>query len=330
MIAKVFSVIFFIFFLFFTNIVFAESITAKEIVEEPIVSSAQIASESSDVQKPIPPETPTTNPTTEPLAPASEIEIEYQNEKNLFLPRFSNYIALFRPSYVLPFYYTKSPDYAVYEGYIPDNQTLKHEEFKAQLSVYLPLVKNLFYNKNVSINVSYTQLIYWQLYTHSPWFRETNYEPNVALRFRMVRNMFGEISLDHQSNGRGGNMERSWNRVIGTLEFSTENFFAQINGWFLVFTGASTHLYNPHIAWYLGYDKIILSYRLFKKLVLSVEANNIESGYKRGFFMFTGFYPFTTKFGAYLQYFNGYGQSLIEYNHRTQSFGIGFALNDWQ
>ena len=32
-----------------------------------------------------------------------------------------------KPSYILPFYYTKSPDYAVYKGNIPNNQTLNTE-----------------------------------------------------------------------------------------------------------------------------------------------------------------------------------------------------------
>ncbi len=265
------------------------------------------------------------------LQPASSMEIEYQNEKNLFLPRFSNYIALYEPSYVLPFYYTGSPDYAVYPAaQIPGNQNLKKQEFKAQLSVYLPLVKNLFYNKNVSINISYTQLIYWQLYTGSPWFRESNYEPALTLRGRLMRNLFGELTLDHQSNGRGGEFERSWNRVIGRLEFGTQNFFMRASGWFLLFKGTGATLQNPDIANYLGYDQLILSYRLFDTMVWSVQASNFESGFKRGSIIVTASYPFTSKFGAYAQFFSGYGQSLIEYNHRTQSFGVGITLNDWQ
>jgi phospholipase A1 len=32
---------------------------------------------------------------------------------------------------------------------------------------------------------------------------------------------------------------------------------------------------------------------------------------------------------GYVQFFNGYGQNLIEYNHRTAAIGIGFAFSDW-
>jgi len=265
------------------------------------------------------------------IDPASTMEVEYQNEKNLFLPRFSNYIALYEPNYILPFYYTGSPDYSVYpSSEIPGDQTLKKAEFKAQISVYLPLIKNLFYNKNVSVNVAYTQLVYWQLFTNSPWFRETNYEPSISLRGRIVRNLFGELVLDHQSNGRGGGYERSWNRIIGRLEFATPNFFMRASGWYLLLRNIGAQRENPDIAYYLGYDQLILSYRFFQRVVMSVQASNFESGFRRGSVMVTAFFPFTSKVGAFAQFFSGYGQSLIEYNHSTQSFGVGVALNDWQ
>ena len=87
-------------------------------------------------------------------------------------------------------------------------------------------------------------------------------------------------------------------------------------------------MHNPDIAHYLGYENILLSYKI-KKFILSAQAQNIESGYKRGFVQLRVSYPLFKKFSASVQFFNGYGQSLIEYNHNSTSFGIGLVLNDW-
>jgi phospholipase A1 len=63
----------------------------------------------------------------------------------------------------------------------------------------------------------------------------------------------------------------------------------------------------------------------------AMSRNNLESGFSRGAVELTwsfplGNYPFLK---GYIQYFNGYGESLIDYDNHVNKIGIGFALTDW-
>ena len=40
-------------------------------------------------------------------------------------------------------------------------------------------------------------------------------------------------------------------------------------------------------------------------------------------------FPISSRVKAYVKYFNGYGESLIEYNNAIESFGIGVLISDW-
>ncbi len=234
---------------------------------------------------------------------------------------------LYRPTYILPYYYTASPDFGIYQtpqGLPPNNQNIMRNEFKAQLSFFVPIIPVVFRNPNLSLNLAYTQLNYWQVYAKSQYFRETNYEPEIFFEDHFHRNWLLRLGLDHQSNGRGGQLERSWNRAISTLQVSGGNWLIGLKAWALLDHGQFT----PGIAHYLGYEHLSFSYKL-KNVIASIQLQNIESGLSRGSIEVTLSYPVLKHISLYGQYFSGYGQSLIEYNHKTQAAGIGISFNDW-
>ena len=238
-------------------------------------------------------------------------------------------IAFDEPTYILPYYYTGKPDTDVYPpDQNPANQSIKSAEFKGQLSLLFPLWRHLF--KGVGLFVSYTQLSYWQFYTKSQYFRETNYEPAIFLSRHILSNAEWRLGLVHQSNGRGLPYERAWNRVFLDFRISGQKWLVSLKGWTLIFKNDSSNIHNPDITDYLGYGRVLIAYKVHRQTLSLMVRNAIESRFKRGTVQFMWSFPlFNTKLKGMLEFFSGYGQSLIEYNHYTNSAGIGIALSDW-
>lgn len=244
-----------------------------------------------------------------------------------------NYFAVtfYKPTYVLPYYYTGSPYNAVYQNNTPHNEKLNNAEIKYQFSLKVPVWKNIF-NHGSSIFIAYTQLSYWQAYNHRAFFRESNYEPEIFLtnkiNFHLIKKLninFFNIGLSHQSNGYGNALERSWNRIYAEVILSTGHWMVGIKPWYIISKDAN----NPDIAKFLGHGQLLVGYKHHKQ-VFSITAYNIfENSHKKATAEITWSFPITPYIKGYLQFFSGYGQSLIEYNHRTNSAGVGIALSDW-
>lgn len=238
------------------------------------------------------------------------------------------HLAFFNPNYVLPFYYTQSPYESVYRGNTPDNQRVESDEFKAQLSFQFPLWYHLFGTKT-SLIAAYTQLMYWQFYSKSQYFREINYEPELFFDTPLSKDWSVHTGIVHQSNGRGGSLERSWNRAYADFIYQTPHWYVSLKPWLLIFKAESTDLHNPHIRRYLGDGRVVVAYKVHNVVLSLMLRNELESGFHRGAEAVTLSVPMVHKIRAFVQVFSGYGQSLIEYDHYTNAIGIGISFNDW-
>jgi phospholipase A1 len=249
-----------------------------------------------------------------------------EQERNISTNSFG--IVFYKPTYILPYYYTATPYHSIYLNNTPDNQKIMNSEFKAQLSFRVPLIRNIL-GENSLLSASYTQVNYWQVYAKSQYFRETNYDPELFVSKQIKPNFWASAGIEHQSNGRGGALERSWNRAYIDFLFSKGNLAASIKPWMLICKNVSSDLHNADISDYLGYGETIFSYKL-KKTTLSMMFRNVaESKFHRGAVEIDVSYPLYKQLRGYVQVFSGYGQSLLEYNHYTNAAGIGISLSDW-
>lgn len=213
-------------------------------------------------------------------------------------------------------------------------ENLEKWEAKFQISLKAILLDRIF-SPDVSLAIAYTQLSFWQFYNGaaSRPFRETVHEPELFLNWLTDFNLLGmrqriiRVGILHQSNGRSEPLSRSWNRIYGELVLERNRFVLDIRAWYRIKEEKSKDD-NPDIHNYLGYGDIRLNYYLNQHEFSLTLRNNLDHD-NRGAVQLEWSFPLYKKIRGYVQYFNGYGESLIDYNHSTNRLGVGFMLVNW-
>ena len=242
-----------------------------------------------------------------------------------------------QPVYLLPAFWTtdknefpKSPNP---QNTVQDDQNLKSMEAKFQISLKTKAVENLI-GDNGDIWLGYTQSSRWQVYNseESRPFRETNYEPEASLIFHTNYNLLGlngrllGLTFNHQSNGRSDPLSRSWNRVMLNLGFENDNFAMMIRPWYRLEEDFKDDN-NPDIKNYIGRGDLTTFYRWNDHDFTLMLRPSLKGGDDaRGAAQFDWAFPISGKLRGHFQLFDGYGESLIDYNHRATYVGLGVSL----
>jgi phospholipase A1 len=245
-----------------------------------------------------------------------------------------------KPNYLMPFSWGFNPNNAAQ----PQSQTpLKHPEIKFQISLKARLGRTYFDDK-LKFYAAYTNRSWWQAYNErtSRPFRETNHEPEIfatwssgeALGFDSLT--WG-LGLNHQSNGGSVAESRSWNRLIASATLEKWNWVIIARPWWRLPEDEKESPDdpkgddNPDIHRFLGYGELTAIYRLHSSdTTISVMVRNNLSGSNNRHTTQLGLsFPVGGRFRGYMEYFDGYGESLIDYNHDGQRLGMGILLTDW-
>lgn len=240
----------------------------------------------------------------------------------------------YRPTYFLPIKYSTSPNNAPFQGiFAHRDPDLDSIEAELQLSFKVKGMQGVFGYDNVDLWFGYTTTSFWQAYNHnsSSSFRETSYAPEAMLVFRThydlagFRGRFINLGLLHQSNGRGEDLSRGWNRVYAQFGFERGNLALLVRPWIRIPESAANDD-NPDIEDYMGHGDLQAVYSKGRNAYSLLLHNNFKSQNNRGALKFNWSFPLHGRLKGYVQYFNGYGESLIDYNHRQQTFGLGISL----
>ncbi|MBB3189266.1 phospholipase A [Halomonas cerina] len=256
---------------------------------------------------------------------AERRQLERESQRNPFA------ITTHRRNYWLPISYNASPNNQAFRD-ISDG-SLDRAEMKFQFSAKFNLVEDLLGDFGGDLYFAYTQRSWWQAYNadaSSP-FRETNYEPEAFLDFDTDWSLFGwtninnRLGFNHQSNGRSDPLSRSWNRLI------LESIFVK-DDWAVVLAPhwripeSEDEDDNPDIHNYLGYGDITVARQINGDNELSLlMRGNPEEGHLGAQLDYS--WPIFGTVRGHVQYYHGYGESLIDYDQNSQRLSLGFSLN---
>jgi outer membrane phospholipase A len=206
---------------------------------------------------------------------------------------------------------------------------------KIQFSFEVQVVRSL------PVYFAYNQLMLWDLFRSSPYFYDINYNPLVFYRLNFSQNQAQWLDLiawEHESNGKGGDLEKAWDRVAVSYHFENKvghhsKLSWDLKAWF-------PFRYNPNnqnLADYRGLWEVTVGLSQFlgdsfeyDDLILRIypggpsKLNPISGGQELTFRVKTNNHNFMPLWIA--QVFHGYGEYLMDYNqnHWGIRAGLGF------
>ena len=209
-------------------------------------------------------------------------------------------------------------------------------EGKIQLSFKTKLAEGLLGTRS-DLWFGYTQVSYWQVGNRdqSSPFRETNYEPEATWIVPVdwglggLRMRFLGLTLNHQSNGQGGSLSRSWNRLIGEAAADYGPWSFHVRPWTRAFASSGERDDNPDIEDYAGRGELVVAWRRDGHVVTATGRHTLRGDERsRGSLRLDWAFPLAGSLNGHVQIFSGYGLNLIDYNHRQTTIGLGFSFLD--
>jgi len=247
-------------------------------------------------------------------------------------------IATYRPNYIL-LRYTSRPNLeprSPSTGRAPLTD-LNKTEIAVQASFKTELISREAFSHlgmdTVRLWFAYTQGMAWQAFNHgeSRPIRETDYEPELILTLgtRNTGNGFKLVNLgfSHQSNGLDQLEHRGWSRLYAQGGWDWQRFSLLARVWHVVNESDDD---NPNIRRFMGSGDVVMRYESSGGYVTSsLLRHNFSTG--RGLAQLDWATPISRALGGlkfHAQLSTGYGATLLDYNHRQWTAGIGVSFGD--
>ena len=228
-----------------------------------------------------------------------------------------------------PYFTLYKDNYFIAGTTIGGKPTATNSDVKFQVSIAQRLTKSTL-PFNTYLYLFYTQKCMWNVFENSMPMRDFNFNPGIGLAKHLffIFCYVGKVTLmiEHESNGRDGIESRSWNKVsLASNIFIDPNFMVHGKVWIPIIDGQN----NQDILYYSGIYQVGTTFttpnKRFGFALTMVKRKGWNFKYNTIWEVNYRLFKDENQF-LFLQYYNGYGENLLDYNQYHSRLRIGLVI----
>lgn len=228
-----------------------------------------------------------------------------------------------------PYFGLYKDNYFIFGPAIGQKITRENTNAKFQVSIAQKLTKSTL-PWHTYLYLFYTQKVFWNVLEESLPMTDLNFNPGIGIcKPLFVKNRYiGKLTfqIEHESNGRDSIQSRSWNRItFGANIIVDANLSVHGKVWIPIVDGEN----NKDILDYCGIYQVGTSYisdnKRWNASVILVKRRGWNLNYNTIFELAWKLSNNQNQY-LFLQYYNGYGEGLLDYNKFHSQLRVGIVI----
>lgn len=228
-----------------------------------------------------------------------------------------------------PYFGLYKDNYFIFGPPIGHKPTRDNTNVKFQISIRQKLTKSTLPFGSY-LYLFYTQKVFWNVLQKSLPMTDLNFNPGIGIAKPFFKNgkYIGKLmlQLEHESNGRDSIESRSWNKIsLGCDLMLTHNILVHAKLWIPFVDGK----YNKDLLKYSGIGQLGIELmsndRRWRGSVVFVKRKTWKPDFNSIVEVSWQCTP-KSDWSLFAQYYNGYGEGLLEYNKFSSHLRVGIVI----
>lgn len=229
-----------------------------------------------------------------------------------------------------PYFSLYKDNYFIFGPAIGQKMTRANTNVKFQVSVAQKLTKSTL-PWGTYLYLYYTQKVFWNILENSMPMTDLNFNPGLGIAKPLFSKgrYIGKLTfqIEHESNGRDSIWSRSWNKVsLGANIIIDNNLMVHGKVWIPIVDGVNNKDILKYSGIYQVGTSILSNNRRWSGSVVLVKRKTWNIFDYNTVLELAFRLSRTQNQFLFLQYYNGYGEGLLEYNKFHSQLRVGIVI----